>query len=127
MIKKLTLIMLFFTLTNCSVDEDSVVEKFLGNYKVIDECGRGGTTIFEISIHPKNETVDSVIITNFGGYNGTITAQVNNELLTFQDVMGNLRISGSGLIDSERKSIQFTYTTIGNNITDNCASNALKH
>lgn len=52
--------MLFFTLTNCSVDEDSVVEKFLGNYKVIDECGRGGTTIFEISIHPKNETVDSV-------------------------------------------------------------------
>lgn len=52
---------------------------------------------------------------------------MNNELLTFQDVMGNLRISGSGLIDSERKSIQFTYTTIGNNITDNCASNAIKH
>jgi hypothetical protein len=126
MIKKLTLIALFFLLTNCSVDQDAVVEKFLGTYKVTDECGRGGTTIFEISILPKNESIDEVIITNFGGYNGTITAQVANELLTFDDVMGNLNVSGTGLIDSSRKSIQFTYSTSANNITDNCSSNAVK-
>jgi hypothetical protein len=127
MIKKITLIALIFTLTNCSVDEDSVVQKFLGNYTVTDECGRGGTTIFEISIHPKNESVDELIITNFGGYNGTITATVKNEILTFDEVVGNLNISGTGIIDSDRKSIQFTYSTMGNNIIDNCASSAVKH
>ncbi|MFY7810181.1 MAG: hypothetical protein ACOVQ2_00465 [Flavobacterium sp.] len=127
MIKKLTIIAMVLFLTNCSVEHDAVVDKFLGTYKVTDECGRGGTTIFEIIIQPKNENVDEVIITNFGGYNGTITAKVDNELLTFNDVMGNLNVRGTGLINSSRKNIQFTYATTGNNITDNCSSNAVKH
>ncbi|MFY7815381.1 MAG: hypothetical protein ACOVRK_09365 [Chryseobacterium taeanense] len=127
-IKILILIGMLGIMINCNRDEDSVLQKFLGEYTVNDSCGYTNTT-YTMNIKEKNENQNELYLDNFGGYGVTIVAKVssdNPDKLTIDSYADNLHIVGEGTINNERTQIVFTYDTSNNGMSVHCSSIAKK-
>lgn len=85
--------------------ETRVSEKFVGNYKVADECYTGGNVYYNATIQANSNQATGLTLSNVGVFcpSGTLQAVVKPEKTAFEIPMqkgcGDLYISGYGNIN----------------------------
>lgn len=104
-------------------------EKFVGNYKVADECYTGGNVYYNASIQANSNQATGLILSNVGVFcpSGTLQAVVKPEKTAFeipiQKGCGDLYISGFGNINPNLQFINVYITARDsvNHTTSQCS------
>lgn len=125
---KVLYLFIILLITACNREEDSVLLKFLGDYRVNDACGYI-TTDYNMTVTVKSEENNELYLHNFGGYGTSISASVsadNPDKIIINAYSDNLHITGEGTINNERTRLVFTYETDNNGTSINCSSLADK-
>lgn len=114
--------LLVVTMTSCGNDRD----KFLGVFNVNDACNSGNYT-YQVTISESSSGGDAVLISNFGGYQPSITvsATISGDNITIptQTVAG-ASISGSGSLSGNILTMVTSVSINGN--TENCTATGTK-
>jgi hypothetical protein len=121
--------LLITVLQGCVVGEEDIVNpvdsraKFLGSWKVNEDCSRGNYTVY-ISADPGNST--QVLIENFGspgpGYDPAVALVVSNTIkVSSQNIGEGWTVSGQGTYQTNG-TIQWTYSIIINGHKEECTA-----
>ncbi|MEO1513393.1 MAG: hypothetical protein AAFV95_00215 [Bacteroidota bacterium] len=103
--------------TSCSKD-DPARDKFLGAYSVVETCG-GGNDTYEIVIIESGTGDNAVVLNNLYGGGASLSATVDGNRINIDtQVQGGVTYNGSGTIDDNILTINFTVSALGQ--SDNC-------
>jgi hypothetical protein len=115
----LSVMSLILILNSCEIADDltgvnEAVAKLEGEWTCDEnsEIYKSTTSVYSVSISPDPDNDNGVIIDNFYGVNAAVYASVSLLSLTVneQTASGGYKISGSGIISSNYKEINWSYT-----------------
>jgi hypothetical protein len=123
------ILMTISVLQACEIGGDDIVNpvdsraKFIGDWKVYEDCTRGNY-MAEIILDPGNST--QVLIENFGnpgpGYDPAVGLVVSNSIkVSSQNIGEGWTVSGQGTYQQDG-SIQWTYTLIISGFKEECTA-----
>ncbi|GIV33180.1 MAG: hypothetical protein KatS3mg031_0715 [Chitinophagales bacterium] len=119
--------------TTCEI---KMVDKFVGTYKLNENCPSGSITDWPTSIDASNTTINKILITGFGGFDCAGTAIVVEATVNGKDITivanqsfcgGDLVInSGSGSMNATNTAITITYSYTLSGSSETCTGTYTK-